>query len=627
MVVTQVLPGGEAERSGKGPFPGDRDRARLVLVHTNSSTRLLSEGFYSACDPDVSFDATRLLFAGKKTANDSWNIYEIQVGTGQVRQVTRDNGNCRHPCYQTTLFTLDAPAPWYQVAYVSDRPGVLGAGGSAPLQCLYSRKLDGSDPQRLTYNLSQDQRPCLLPDGMMLFASTLFNPFEPGPSQRIELFNLNIDGTDFSKYARGQKPIQQMPCVTSGGLVVFIESDRPRWDGSGCLASVTLRRPLHSYRPITRENEGTFHSPSPLPDGCVLVSRRSAQGKGTYGVLRLDPSTGKWQPVFHDPQYHTIQARLLYSRPEPDGRSSNVVPEDLHGKLFCLDLYLSDLAGSRQVPAGSVKRLRILEGIPRKPTPILKAEPGAGTAQAESLIQRRLLGEVAVDEDGSFNLEVPANTPVQLQTVDGDGLALRTCTWIWVRNHESRGCIGCHEDGELVPENRFAQALGRPSANLCPPVVRPSFTDFRHDVVPIVLAKCVACHGKDQAPPHLTAGQPEDGRVARILYDQLLQPEKGAPPAKGRYVHPGKARTSPLVWHLFGRNTSWPWDGPAVRGIFKPMAPGGAPALTEKEKQVLVRWIDLGALWERPVLPAQTAKPPPTAPPTVGGEQERGGGL
>jgi cytochrome c553 len=207
-----------------------------------------------------------------------------------------------------------------------------------------------------------------------------------------------------------------------------------------------------------------------------------------------------------------------------------------------------------------------------------------------------------VEEDGSFNLEIPANTPVQLQTVDGDGLALRTCTWIWVRNHESRGCIGCHEDGELVPENRFAQALGQPSVNLCPPGVKGSFTDFRHDVVPMVLAKCVACHGKDQAPPHLMAGKAEDARVARILYDQLLQPEKGTSPARGKYVQPGKARTSPLVWHLYGRNTSRPWDGPAAAGNFKPMAPSGAPALTEKEKQVLVRWIDLGALWERPVL-------------------------
>ena len=31
--------------------------------------------------------------------------------------------------------------------------------------------------------------------------------------------------------------------------------------------------------------------------------------------------------------------------------------------------------------------------------------------------------------------------------------------WIWAKNHESRGCIGCHEDGELAPDDRFAKAL------------------------------------------------------------------------------------------------------------------------------------------------------------------------
>ena len=36
--------------------------------------------------------------------------------------------------------------------------------------------------------------------------------------------------------------------------------------------------------------------------------------------------------------------------------------------------------------------------------------------------------------------------------LDADGMGLRSCTWIWVRNNEPRGCIGCHEDGELTPD-------------------------------------------------------------------------------------------------------------------------------------------------------------------------------
>jgi hypothetical protein len=77
-----------------------------------------------------------------------------------------------------------------------------------------------------------------------------------------------------------------------------------------------------------------------------------------------------------------------------------------------------------------------------------------------------LLGEAAIEDDGSFHLLVPPNTPMQLQILDEDGIALRTSAWMWTKNKENRGCIGCHEDGELSPENVFPKALGKPAADL-----------------------------------------------------------------------------------------------------------------------------------------------------------------
>jgi hypothetical protein len=79
---------------------------------------------------------------------------------------------------------------------------------------------------------------------------------------------------------------------------------------------------------------------------------------------------------------------------------------------------------------------------------------------------RRLLGELDLEEDGSFNIQVPANTPIELQLIDSQGKALRSCRWLWVKNKENRGCIGCHEDGELTPENRLAKALTKPAVPL-----------------------------------------------------------------------------------------------------------------------------------------------------------------
>ncbi|MGC8990736.1 MAG: hypothetical protein ACP5MD_11475, partial [Verrucomicrobiia bacterium] len=76
LVLTQVpvSPANRADR--QEPVTATPDRpfglqpsflgARVAVVSPDGQTRVLSEGFHSACDPDVSLDGTRVLFAGKK---------------------------------------------------------------------------------------------------------------------------------------------------------------------------------------------------------------------------------------------------------------------------------------------------------------------------------------------------------------------------------------------------------------------------------------------------------------------------------------------------------------------------------------------------------------------------------
>jgi hypothetical protein len=55
------------------------------------------------------------------------------------------------------------------------------------------------------------------------------------------------------------------------------------------------------------------------------------------------------------------------------------------------------------------------------------------------------------------------------------------------------------------------------------------------------------------------------------------------------------ARTSPLVWHLLGRNTSRPWDEAAPDSPSRAISPECSASVAEQEKQTLIEWIDLGA--------------------------------
>lgn len=618
-VVAQIPAGTdlETEKSVSGgmlraPYGED---GRIVIVSADRAPRVLTEGFHSACDPDVSFDGKRILFAGKRMPGDAWNIFEMDIDGSHVRQVTRDVGDCRNPGYQSALYTIVSAEPWHQITFVGSGTGALNEYGYTRSTNLYSCKADGSAVRRLTFNLSSDLDPFLLYDGRLLFAGWLRRTLDRGIRGRIGLFGVNIDGTDYAVFAANEgRRIKHMPCATTKGLVVFVEAERVLWDGAGSLSSVQIRRPLHSYRKITSEADGLFHTPSPLPDGTILVSRRPPDGTGTHAVYRLDPSSGRSKVVFDDPGYHDIQAKVVAARPEPDGRSSVVTDKDPHGKLYCLNTYITDIEDRQWMSPGTIERIRVLEGVPVKtgdpkvflPTgPTLPGRTAGSTVHGiPPLARRRILGEVPIEKDGSFNITVPANTPIEIQVLDANGMALRSCGWIWARNHEPRGCIGCHEDPELTPENRFVDAAASPSILLCPPPEERRAVGFRRDVMPIIEMKCAPCHRGDH-PLRMDGGLALLARAGgeayfNRAYESLLAPGKstGDENPRRKYVHPGKARTSPLVWNLFGRNTSRPWDRIAGQTRIRQMPPKGEKPLTAGERRTFVEWIDTGALWD-----------------------------
>ena len=436
-------------------------------------------------------------------------------------------------------------------------------------------------------------------DGRLAYAAWRRATFDTGVRGRLVVEGINTDGSDRAPLVPqvgGQ--FQRMPCVTPGGLLVFVEADPSAGAGAGRLSCVSLRRPMHTYRSITGPRDGLYCFPSPLPDGRILVSWRPAGGSATFGLCRLDPANGHREPVFDDPNYHELRARAVHARPRPDGRSSPVSADDPLAKLYCMSVYLTEFKDRAWLAPGSVKTLRVIEGVPAP----LTGRGGQRTAQGAipQLAARRILAEVPLRPDGSFQLTVPASTPIQLQVLDEQGIALRSCGWISAGNHQSQGCIGCHEDPEMTPPNQVPAALNDAPDVAIVPIERRITVDFAEQIAPIVSSRCVPCHRAGDRAAGLDLGVEPDGtKAGRIdrLYQALLGHERVADPGSGlgKYVHPGRARTSPLVWHIAGRNTSRPWDGAASREIARPIPAGKCQPLTDVEKQTIIRWIDLGA--------------------------------
>jgi len=457
MVVAQV----PADALPAGPLGGGSLRAplgeggRLVVVTPAGVARVLTAGFASAADPDVSFDGKSILFAGRKGAGDPWCVWEMTAqGTG-ARKITCGERGARSPVYQSTIYTITAKSvePWVQVAFVGENPGERNEAGVAPNTSLWSCKTDGTALRRLTYNLSNDVDPAVLPDGRMVYAGWLRSSASGGAEGRVPLLGVNLDGTDYQTYTGDQGlRVKQMPVATANGLVVFVEADAIAADGSGRLASVDQVRPLHTYRSLSGESDGFYRAPSALPDGRVLVAWRPTRD-GRFGIHRVDPSTGAREKVFEDAAWNSVAAKVVAPRPVPDARSSVVRDDDKEGKLYTVDVGIQ--AAGQELPRGAARTLRVVEGVP---------------ASAGSPASRRLLGEAPIAEDGSYQVQVPANTPVQLELLDAEGRALRRSTWLWVRNHAAQGCVGCHEDPERTPPNRLMKALLSPAPVLNPPV-------------------------------------------------------------------------------------------------------------------------------------------------------------
>ena len=104
-------------------------------------------------------------------------------------------------------------------------------------------------------------------------------------------------------------------------------------------------------------------------------------------------------------------------------------------------------------PARFIRAIRAVA----PPTSMMKMRSSLGETDFEA---QQVLGYAPIEPDGSFKLNVPADTPIALAVVDSQGRALQTHTnWIQVRPGERRTCDGCHSPrrGEAMNSGSIAE--------------------------------------------------------------------------------------------------------------------------------------------------------------------------
>lgn len=419
-VCVQVPPAEEPVKEAEGPreFP----RSRLLYGEggpAGARVRILSAGFVAAGDPQVTWDG-RLLFAARRGEGDPWRLWELRLPRGPLRPIGPAEGEAREPCQ----------LPGEVLVYVA-----RGPWGS---WSLWRWSEEGGKPEVLTATPDDALHPVPLRDGRLLFL--LRRPGRGG-----DWFTLWPDGTGLTLFTEGSAS------SCSPAQETLEESERSiLFSAGGRLVLVALKRPL-ALRQEVDSLPGVVESAAPLPDGRWLLAYRPPQER-SFGLYLFNPRRQSLEgKVYDDPQWDEIRPLWVGPRPRPKRLLSVVYLKKgvTTGRVYCLDARSNGLSPSPPPPAS---RVRFWQGVP--------------TPQG---MEERLLGETSLKEDGSFFVEVPADVPLRLETLDLEGRTVqRQDTWIWVRPNENRACIGCHESPEIAPENTVPQAITQAPVPLKP---------------------------------------------------------------------------------------------------------------------------------------------------------------
>ena len=204
--------------------------AQIVAINPDKpegSEIILTDDFYSACSPDISYDAKRLLFTAQKNKNDSWQIWEMNLEKGTSKKITDFDESCYGPVY----------LPANRLAFSKQMPEV----GTGLVHALHTMNLDGTNISQITYQPHFDYISTVLKDGRLLMLTKQLFP----ESGEMMYMAMRPNGTKAELFYKGEKnnTLNNQSYETTDGHIYFIEKENGN-PNSGDLISIHQNRPL-----------------------------------------------------------------------------------------------------------------------------------------------------------------------------------------------------------------------------------------------------------------------------------------------------------------------------------------------------------------------------------------------
>ena len=418
------VPGPLAQR-----FPQGSRIVRLNSANNTGDLLPLTSEFFSAADPQVSFDATKILFSAEKSKGDRWQLWEMNLDGSQKRQITQCSENCLRGAY----------LPANEIAFTAEP-----AATNQTFSQLAVVNTDGSNFHIITFGTAPFQLETVLRDGRIVASAPWPLRDSPDATTRI-LYTLRPDGTaleSFRCFHNDQAILTDVEELQDGSLVFIRQAILGRNPGG---ALVLVKQGALRAAPLA-PLQAIYQSPRQFSDHELIVSRPTLAATNVPGrsdLYLLNLSTGALGPlIYRDSTLSSTQPVPVLPRPVPKHYWNTLNPESATGSFISLDSYSSADAANGRIS-----------------TPISRVRVFALTTRDGS---ERDLGEAPVESDGSFFVKVPANAPIRFVLLDANGHTIREeRSWVWARPGEQRGCTGCHGDKAVSPDNHWPLTLRR----------------------------------------------------------------------------------------------------------------------------------------------------------------------
>jgi len=408
-----------------------------------------------ARDIEVSFDGTKILFSMRLDRDDDYHIYEMNAdGTGLVQLTFGSGISDIDPIY----------LPDGKIMFTSTREPKFCMCNRHIMGNLFTMEADGANIQQIGHSTLHEGHAALLSDGRVIYDRWEYVDRNFGDAQGV--WSVNPDGTNHAIYwgNNTNSPGAVLDTRQIPGSEQFIATfsschDRP-W---GALAIVDRRLGMDGRTPVVRTwpsdaielvgkgNYDTYRKvnpkyedPYPLSGEHFLCSRMVGKGE-QMGIYLIDLEGN--ETLLHTEAHGCYDPLPLASRPRPPIIPPRIDLAEPEGYFYVSDVYVG--TGMERIERGEVKYLRVVES-PEKRFWTGQAWMGSGT-QAPGMAfddfnNKRIIGTVPVERDGSAYFSVPADTFVYFQLLDERGMMIQSMrSGTIIRPGETSGCTGCHE--------------------------------------------------------------------------------------------------------------------------------------------------------------------------------------